>query len=432
MKKIISVILAAAILLTACGKDKENDENKNNSLSNNISHSSNKSGKYIDGTYTAKWETYVDGWQEFVILEIQDDIITILQYDAVDKDGNFRSTNEEDNEKYAENNEKCNLPVMTHKEKFKAINDSFYNGDKNTKKMECVAGATRSTERFKLLVRAIINGEGARNTGNPEIVYVSAYGDGIYRVEESKFSSGWKDFVVLEVKNGKPQIIEYDSFDADGNLKSQDEDYKNRMISYTKPRKCGELYPEKYQEIMMKEFNEIDDGNYDDIEGVAGATASSDIFKELVERALYNASIRGKEKDAIYKYVDGEYHAEMSEYIDGWKDYVDIKIENDEIYILDFNSVNATGQKKTDSEEVKKAMINGNAINNLPETYPEKYRTDIISAFSRSGLDVIEMENISGATLSTNNFKIMIGEILRRCAVDGKIKNIAVEPYNIG
>ncbi len=432
MKKIISIILAASILLTACGKDDSRDEQKDNSTSKtNTSQNVPKDGKYINGTYTAKWETYVNDWQEFVILEIKDDIINILQYDAVDKEGNFRSTDEKENEEYAENNKKSNLPVMTHKEKFKAIIDNFYEGDKNTKKMECVAGATRSTERFKLLVRSIINGN-ARTTGNVDIVYVPTYGDGTYRVEEAKFSSGWKDFVVIKVENGIPQMIQYDSIDKDGNFKSEDEEYKNKMIDYTKSRKSGELYPQKYQEILIKEFNEIKDNNYDDIETVAGATSSSDIFKILVKKAMYNSSIRGKEEDAIYKYIDGEYHAEMSEYVDGWKDYVDIKIENDKIYILDFNSVNATGQKKTESEEIKKTMMNGNAIKNLPETYPEKYRTDIISAFSQSEFDVIEMENISGATLSSNNFKLMVGEILRRCAVDGKVNNISVEPYNIG
>ena len=422
MKKLVAIIAVISVLLTSCENTDRNKENNTNSENN----SKTTDVHYIDGSYTAKWEDYVDGWQEFVTLEIKDDVVTVLQYDAVNESGNFISTNEEADALYKENNEKFGLPLLNNKEKFDDIISNFYKGDKDTNQMECVAGATRSTDRFKLLVDKILTS--SASTGNSEIQYVNFYGDGVYTVEEGAFNSGWKDFVEITVTDGVPRISRYDSYNEDGKLKSEDEDLKARMIAFTKNKKTGEIYPEKYGEELTKRFNSCNN-KPEEIENVVGATISSDIFKVLAERALYNASIRGKTMDSLDKYKDGKYHAEMSVYVDGWKDYIDIEIVDDVIYVKEFNSVNVMGKKKTDDQELKAAMMNGNALNNLPETCPEKYIGDIVSAFTRSNSEILDMENVSGATVSTNNFKIMMGEILRKCAIDGKTHDIVVAPY---
>lgn len=418
MKKLIITLICTAMVLCSCGKD--NPENSSQSSATNTN-------KYVNGTYSVAWSNYVDGWKEFVTLSIENDKISILQYDAKNENGEMISSNAEADDKYIENNYSFGLPEYTNSEKFKKIIEQFEKDDKNINKMECVAGATKSSKKFKLLTEKILT-ENALS-GSSDIAYVNNYGDGIYIVEEAHFNSGWKDFVELTVKNGKTSITKYDSYDKDGNLKSEDEDIKTRMISYSKAKNRGEICPETYGKELVEKFNQCNN-NPSEIETVAGATISSDIFKNLAEKALNNAAERGKEFDSISKYKDGSYSAEMTEFEDGWKAFVTIEIKDDVIKVTEFDSIDLMGNLKSKSEEQKVAMMNGNAINNLPETFPKQYCQDIISSFSQGNSDVLEMENVSGATLSTNNFKLMVGEILRTCAIKGEPYQIKVEPYH--
>ncbi|MEG0899893.1 MAG: hypothetical protein RSF40_09325 [Oscillospiraceae bacterium] len=419
MKKSIVFIICIAIIMTACSK-------KTNRVDKESSDISIPQNKYINGTYSAQWGDYIDGWKEFVDLSIENDKITILRYDAKDKDGVLLSTVTEFDKEMEDNNLSFNLHVIKNSEKFQKIIDLYNSSDKNVSSMECVAGATKSSNRFKLLVKNILDKNA--KSGSTNITDVAFYGDGIYTVEESKFNSGWKDFVELTVTDGVPKITRYDSYNNDNKLKSEDADTKTRMISYSKSKNRGEICPEVYIDELINKFSECQN-KPDEIENVVGATASSEIFKVLVDKALNNSAIRGKTFDSIGKYKDGTYYAEMKEYEDGWKDFVKLEIKDDIVRIKEFNSKDLLGNLKSDNKEQKIAMMNGNALNNLPEIYPEKYINDIISSFSQSNSDVLEMENISGATLSSNNFKLMVGEILRTSAINGEPAEIKVETY---
>lgn len=109
----------------------------------------------------------------------------------------------------------------------------------------------------------------------------SIYKDGTYRVEESEFYKGWKNFTEIIVKNGKITNITFDKFNADGVFASQDNVYNLKMknASGTDSKTANEKL--KNQFMKTNDINQVD--------AVTGATSNSKIFKNhmgiLLERA---------------------------------------------------------------------------------------------------------------------------------------------------
>ena len=149
-------------------------------------------------------------------------------------------------------------------------------------------------------------------------------------------------------------------------------------------------------------------GTVESIETVTGATESSDAFRLLVERALENAHARGPAEDAVDVTGDGDglkdgvYRAEMADFENGWKDYLTAAVYRGEVQILELDSENEAGDRKsTDS-----------GFTDAPAGDPKAYLQRIVDAYYNADGDLSGMVNIAGATVSTNNFKLMLGELL--------------------
>ena len=126
-----------------------------------------------------------------------------------------------------------------------------------------------------------------------------------------------------------------------------------------------------------------------------------------------------KTEATLPKYQDGTYRVEMKEDSHGWMDYLVVRISDGAVEVLEFDSINADGQLKSADEGYRKAMEEKTG------TYPEKYSQDIIAAFQRQN-DVTEMENVAGATVSSNSFKLMMGELLQTNARTGETETLTV------
>ncbi|MEA5050231.1 MAG: FMN-binding protein [Oscillospiraceae bacterium] len=100
--------------------------------------------------------------------------------------------------------------------------------------------------------------------------------DGTYRAEYADYDQhGYKDYVVITFKDGAVASIEADGVAEDGSLKSQSEEYKEKMES------VQGTYPEKYYKDLINQYLENPDA--DDIDIVAGATATSNSFITLLK-----------------------------------------------------------------------------------------------------------------------------------------------------
>lgn len=100
-------------------------------------------------------------------------------------------------------------------------------------------------------------------------------------------------------------------------------------------------------------------------------------------------------------YKDGTYKAEGAEYSHGWKDYVIVSVTDGKVSIQEFDSLNEAGEKKSLDPTYRDSMepISG--------TYPEKFFPDIVAEFNAKG-SVDKMDNITGATNSTDAFKALV------------------------
>ncbi|MBQ1237152.1 MAG: FMN-binding protein, partial [Oscillospiraceae bacterium] len=105
------------------------------------------------------------------------------------------------------------------------------------------------------------------------------YTDGTYEVNDAEYSHGWKEYVIITVTDGNIASVEFDGKNEAGEKKSGDAAYKESMTAYG-----GTTYPEKFFPEIVENYMAA--GSLETMESVAGATSSSDAFKELMAKAL--------------------------------------------------------------------------------------------------------------------------------------------------
>ena len=284
--------------------------------------------------------------------------------------------------------------------------------------MALTAGGPEYGLELAALVDAVLDGPAKADSESESTqVEVPYYADGSYKVTVQDFDlSGYKEYIVLKVSGGVPTVEEFDAVDEEGKLRSEDTEI-NPKVPYS------ESVP-----ALMDSFNSA--GTVEGIETVTGATESSDCFRLLVERALENAHLRYSTDDTVDVLGDGSglkdgvYKAEMSEFENGWKDYVIAQVWHGNVVIVELDSLNESGTKKSaDSSFAQSLKDNDKAPGDSVAVYLGK----IVSAFNRADGDLPAMENVAGATISANNFKIMLGELMGGNMVTGdtEVREIA-------
>lgn len=109
-----------------------------------------------------------------------------------------------------------------------------------------------------------------------------SFKDGTYRAEYSEADShGWKDYLVVTVTDSKISEVDYDSLDADGNRKSESEDYGAAMKDGGNATWPSDFVPKLEKALIEKQDAEK-------IDEIAGATNSSDSMKNLFKKLKGN------------------------------------------------------------------------------------------------------------------------------------------------
>lgn len=99
--------------------------------------------------------------------------------------------------------------------------------------------------------------------------------DGTYRAKQAEEDYGWSEFVEITVEGGKISKVVFDAENANGDLKSADEEYRASMepVSGTYP---AAFYPNYATQLVEKQ-------SIKDVEVVTGATVSYNRFILLVD-----------------------------------------------------------------------------------------------------------------------------------------------------
>ncbi|NLC03973.1 MAG: FMN-binding protein [Tissierellia bacterium] len=107
------------------------------------------------------------------------------------------------------------------------------------------------------------------------------------------------------------------------------------------------------------------------------------------------------------KFQDGVHTAEGEIDEQGWKGVIEISVKDGAITSVDYNEVNEEGQLKTDDQEYADTMKS--VANITPE---EAY--EILEASLIEKQDVDQVELVSGATSSAEQFKVLAEKALNK------------------
>ena len=119
--------------------------------------------------------------------------------------------------------------------------------------------------------------------------------------------------------------------------------------------------------------------------------------------------------------VDGYYTVEMSDYSNGWKEFVSISVSNGQILAVEFNARNASGFIKAWDIQYMRNM--DGARGTYPNLYTRTYAANFLRTQSAEGIDTV-----TGATHSGDNFRQMTALLLEKAkAGDATLGVVASE-----
>lgn len=118
---------------------------------------------------------------------------------------------------------------------------------------------------------------------------------------------------------------------------------------------------------------------------------------------------------------DGTYKAEYSEAdTHGWTGFVEVTVKDGKVSDAKADYVNAEGKLKSEDTAYEDLMKKSGS------TYPAKFSKEFSDALVEKG-NPDEVDNISGATTSTNDFKLLAKEAIN-AANKGNAETVKVKP----
>lgn len=350
-------------------------------------------GPYTDGTYTVRMPEYdQDGWREYGTVTVTNGYIAEVDYDALNETGGKKSQDSSYRDEMAVGNAVNDLPAAYPEQAYADLITAFQIAQYNPERVDTVAGATVSSQNFKRVMAALME---QVKKGSPGETALPLYQDGVYEVQMPDYDSGWKDFVQVTIAGGEVEKVEYDGRDEEGALKSADEKYQKDMIAGNAANGLPETYPADYAQKLIDSF--LASGRTEEIDGVAGATISTNCFKKLMKHALANARLGERETETAPLFEDGQYRAQMSEPADGWTEFVLLTIQDNAISQIVFDAQDEQGNYRSKSLLLADAEPDPSAI------YPA-----IIEEFIQKQYLPEEMETVAGASRSTSHFKKLV------------------------
>lgn len=256
--------------------------------------------------------------------------------------------------------------------------------------------------RFQRMMREILD---AAKKGNTTPIQLDKYADGNYKVTASEPDvDGWTPYVELTVKNGVISSITYDAL-KDG-----------KKITEDTEANAGENKPSAYYPEIAKNFSEGGEDLTKLFAPTGGGLATKSFIK-LMTPVLANMISGGPQEITAPKYVNGTYKAEFTDFDEsGWKSYVVVQINNDKVTVKEFDAANKETDtyKRSMDDELNKKMKETTGT----YTYPEAV-AQIEKNFEAAGGDPLAVDNVAGATVSSNDFKQLVGAILNMSALEG-------------
>lgn len=337
-----------------------------------------------DGIYRAESIEVSHGWIDFVELTIENgNIVKVLKDSYNVSNGQLKSKDQGYSDRMGMDISKVFEKLAKDLEEKQNIHN-----------IDTITGATSSVNNFKSLVKAILD------RGFPNrtiIVNTSKYNlrDGIYRAEASQPAHGWTDFLEITVENGLIIKAKADAFNANGDLKTKDQGYADRM-----GMKPSEFYSELTDRLLNNQ-------KPSEIDTVTGATSTSNYIRYLFLAIIHKGQPDTTVKVDLAKFSasslkDGVYRAEYSQPTHGWTDFLEITVKNGIIVKAYADAYNSSGILKTNDEAYSQRMGMD------PKRFYGILAYRVIADQIPSLIDIV-----TGATSTSNSVRELLNKIIQ-------------------
>ncbi len=263
-------------------------------------------------------------------------------------------------------------------------------------------GAKEETQETATEKTETTETETATETAAPKKLAGAELQDGTYTLEEKEISDkGWKATFSITVKDGKITESNYNYVNANGKLKTDDEEYQKAMSE-----KTG-VGPQDYIPALNEDLVAKQDAGQ--VEVVTGATHSAEAFINYAQQLIQAAQAGNTETiiiDAQAPLKDGEYSLEEKNIGNtGWRTVFKMTVKDGKIADSDYNYLNAEGKLKTTDDEYQKKMTEKSGTG--PQDYIPALNEDLVAKQVPG-----EVEVVTGATHSSHSFKVYAKQLI--------------------
>lgn len=233
------------------------------------------------------------------------------------------------------------------------------------------------------------------------------YENGTYVATYSHVDSrGWQPFVEIEVVDGRIQAARFDYVNPQGELKSSDQGYNERMAAAVGIAP-SDAFPMLGIRLVESQSAPVDT--------VTGATTSTEWFNELADAVITQALVGGT--NPIVLPMDQTYSAQDSpDQRGGWIGTIEVSFAADRLVSVEYDEVlrvsgEVTDRKSTNSDYAERYA----EINDItPAQVYEQLETELVSEGDPGMVDTV-----TGATVTSTRFRRLAGEALgKRVSAD--------------
>lgn len=426
MKKLLAILLAGLLVASfaACRKG----ANDAQSVESTASGEEMAEDGYQDGEYSVKYAVpALDRTVDYLKVKVEDGQLTIADYGMREMEAGMEETS---SVPLITNNPTLDTPgnesapaaedALTEHEKSAAeyaemIIQSYEAAEKNVDEMVPVDGGE---EHFYRFIRMMREAQKMAKSGEGSALEVGRYADGYYEaVMPSPNADGWTEYVHVTVKDGEISKIDYDAMKGtdSGTLITADE-----KLNKESPK------PSEYYPGVVENF-ELAGYEFTQMLTPPGGIEATKTFRKLMQPLLLNM-VSGGETDVIgSRYIDGTYRAEFKDFDEfGWKYYTVVRIYGGKVNVLEFDAVSELDEKqlRTKQGDLEQEMENKTGMNASEAVY------QLGVALEKGGDDITEVDNIAGATITSNTYKLLVGQILTSTALEGDFGTLEVDPVD--
>lgn len=368
---------------------------------------------YQDGTYEAQFTIPAqDGNMESLTVQIVNDVIEIKGYSYKSEPASSEADTAQSAVSSDASSDQDSQPQETQAEFTHSITKAFEEADKDITKLKPIEGQEEHTYRFIRMMSDIL--ENAKTGNTQPISFSTRYADGDYLACMPDFNpQGWRAYVKLSVTNDEFVSIEY-------NAVSEKDETQLITLDAELNAEGVAAAPATYYPAIVDSFKNAG-YSLDGIVTPTGGAPATKAFKKLMG-PLFASMMSGGEKDIIVnQYVDGEYRAQFKDFDEnGWKEYIVIQVEDGAVTIKQFDAFHQEDENRFKSQDADLET----KMTEKTGTNPKQYTKDLIDSWGKADGDVTKVDNITGATVSSNSFKLLLGELLATAATAGDTDSI--------